>query len=908
MAKTTVTSETHARRGPLALLNVAAWAVAILLALVVAAEVVFFAIRAAHLLGYPYPLDYGEGPLLAQVQLLRAGTPIWRLYADPAAPPYQVINYPPLYHLLSALLSLAVGDILLAGRLISLAATIAAGAALWPLTDDRPTTQRTGQQEQRTKNKEQATDDKELRDTQPRSGHPTRNMLIRSFIVLAFLGLPIIRHWGVLMRVDMLGLALGLWGLVLVRRNAGRRRVLWAALPLVLTLFVKPSLVAAPAAALAWLLFRDWRRAVLLALLMAIGGGLTFALLYAASGGWFGLHVLTANANRWEFDLAHAFWFNQMVILLPLILAGTLSVLSHLLTRRTVPPSDAERPALDLGPRVLALLPLYYTLFGAIDGFGVGKVGAYLNYFLEFYTGLIWLAASVARPLARPPNASAVGPARRPFSAQFGLLASLLPSFAALFVVAGLMRYFPLWSANYLQLAGIIEGVNPPRVSFGRYGVWQDLQRERAVLTTFAHVNAALNDEVRAAGAPIFTDIAGVAAQAGRPWRIQMFEHIMLHEAGAWDQRPLLRDLANGRVPLVVLDYLGNWMTKEMVTTIKHRYAQDGSRGTYDLYRPAAIGPSAAADMAFSGGPHLIGYHLALSAGRAVYTGGETVLLTLDWRALPSSATERVDSGSSSESSNDDQHYEVVAQLLDGRGDVLLDTVNPLLYGALQPQDWGDDVMQHLQPIRLPPGLPAASYRLAITLRWAGRELAPPRVLTTIVVDEQGGRLLGEQGYFVPKPLLDTWRELGGYEGPGDPLMPAVPFAGYTLQCFVRDCIQVSGQGVERLPLGELIYLVDAGLPPASAQTTAGSAETPIQQFPETDLQLSGEFLTFWRENGDMERLGPPISGELLRGDQIVQYTRYARLQRPASGGAVRLGRLGEEYLRLPGGVAYRWP
>jgi hypothetical protein len=57
-----------------------------------------------------------------------------------------------------------------------------------------------------------------------------------------------------------------------------------------------------------------------------------------------------------------------------------------------------------------------------------------------------------------------------------------------------------------------------------------------------------------------------------------------------------------------------------------------------------------------------------------------------------------------------------------------------------------------------------------------------------------------------------------------------------------------------------------------------------------------------------MERLGPPISGELLRGDQIVQYTRYARLQRPASGGAVRLGRLGEEYLRLPGGVAYRWP
>ncbi len=54
--------------------------------------------------------------------------------------------------------------------------------------------------------------------------------------------------------------------------------------------------------------------------------------------------------------------------------------------------------------------------------------------------------------------------------------------------------------------------------------------------------------------------------------------------------------------------------------------------------------------------------------------------------------------------------------------------------------------------------------------------------------------------------------------------------------------------------------------------------------------------------------LGPPIGGELLRGDRIIQYTRYARLERPIAGGEVRLGRLGEDFLQLPGGVPYRWP
>ncbi len=478
------------------------WALCGILGLAVAAHLLFFAIHATHSFSYPYPLDYGEGPLLGQVHLLRVGTPIWRLYADPAAPPYAVVNYPPVYHALAALVALpfdAPGGTLLAGRLVSLAATVAAVVALWRLSGSPSPPLPLSQEWER-----------------------VRGALTRLLIVLAFLALPIVREWAVVMRVDMLGVCLGLWGLLIVRRNAGTGRVLWAALPLTLGVLVKPSLLAAPAAALLWLFFRDRRRALLLALAIGAGGGLAYVLLESASGGWFTAHVLAANINDWQPKLAYGFWRDQMIILWPLVAAGVLGGLAGRLLREPVGQAGSN-----ITPQIAILLPLYYTLFGAIDAYGVGKVGAYANYFLEFYAGLIWLAASTARP-QRTENREPRTENREPRTeGERGRTSSILhpPSsilyplssiLVVLFVIAALLRYYPTWSANYLKLAGIIEQSNPPRVAFGRYGVWQDLRRERDILDTLGGVNAALVAEVRAAGAPIFTDVPGVAAQAGQ--------------------------------------------------------------------------------------------------------------------------------------------------------------------------------------------------------------------------------------------------------------------------------------------------------------------------------------------------------------------------------------------------------
>ena len=106
-----------------------------------------------------------------------------------------------------------------------------------------------------------------------------------------FLSIGIVREWASVMRVDMLGLSLGLWALVIVQHQRGSRPVLWAAVLLALSLLCKPTLLAAPAAAGLWLLFRSWRWALALGLLTALLLGLVVGGLQFASGGWFVLHL-----------------------------------------------------------------------------------------------------------------------------------------------------------------------------------------------------------------------------------------------------------------------------------------------------------------------------------------------------------------------------------------------------------------------------------------------------------------------------------------------------------------------------------------------------------------------------------------------------------------------------------------
>ena len=804
----------------------------LLLTLLAGLYLLYFFDHANQLLRFAFPIDYGEGPLLAQVDRLRVGTPIWQLYSDPAEPPFQIVNYPPLYLLLSAGLAQLTGSPLFAGRLIGLISTLGAVIALGLLAAPSPDRRRPA-----------------------------------ILLALLFLSVPIVREWAVLMRVDMLGLCLGLWALLLLTRaqHLGPRRLLVVGLLLTASLFVKPSLLAAPGAALLWLLWRllqtapEARRSIvtamstLLATMALVGGGL-FMLLQWASGGWFALHVVAANANRWELDLAQGFWSQQITLRWALGAAALVSLLALRWLRRDQP----------------LALPLLYTLLGMVTAAGVGKVGAYSNYFLELYAGLIWLA-TYGLLLLRDQRAP-VGITSTAAQAAQLLIIGLLS--------LSMLYYPPLWDATRLRPAGLIEP-SPPRIAFGRYGLWADMARESELLAAQSRIGAALVTEVQAAGTRIFSDLPGTAAAAGVELRLQVFEARQLLDQGLVDEQNLLHELANGAIPLAVIDYLGNWLTPGVITILQRSYAHDGSLGTLDLYRPIATGPPQ--PLAFgtvaAAGLELKQFSMTAPIG-AVYEPGELIILGLEWQRL--------------EATLPTTELSVLVRLTSPEGVLLLEYERPLLYGVYPPTDWpiGSPV-RHLQPVTLPAELLDGRYQLEVGLRAAGEDRVGAQPLTTLEVGWQGGMLFEESGQFVPARLLQAWAELGDIERAGLPLTPVVPFAWGRLQCFERLCFELRGDQLITRPLGQLLYM---------AETMRGERCA--------DGTVKGErfCIGFAAAPDRFVELGLPISGELLRNGWMVQWSEGARLERNPDGDALRLGRLGEESLRLPPGTPYRWP
>ncbi len=233
-------------------------------------------------------------------------------------------------------------------------------------------------------------------------------------------------------------------------------------------------------------------------------------------------------------------------------------------------------------------------------------------------------------------------------------------------------------------------------------------------------------------------------------------------------------------------------------------------------------------------------------------------------------------------------------QLTTPEGAPLLEGELPLVYGALPPGRWpaGADV-EHLQALALPEELPPGRYGLAVELRARGAALGPAYRLAEIEVRGAGGRTFAETGRFVPAPIMRAWAELGGLERAGLPLTPAVPFAWGRLQCFELACLELRGGAVAPRPLGAQLYLGETIRGEACpGETLAGG--------------VCAGFADLAERYG--AGLGPPLSGELLRGGWLTQWTEGARLERRPQTGAQGLGRLGEESLRLPPGEGYRWP
>jgi ABC-type glycerol-3-phosphate transport system permease component len=446
-------------------------------------------------LAFPYPLNYGEGPLLNQAVRLQQLQNIYP--SDLSSPPYVISNYPPLFVLLQAPLVWAFGPTFLYGRAISLLCTIAVAgliaATINTLTRDRTASVVGG---------------------------------------LTFLAVPFVLYWSSLDRVDMLGLALSWGALYAIVRRPDRGGVILAALLLVAAVYTRQTYaLAAPLAALAWLLARDQRRHALGLVIMTGGLGLLLlGVLSALTGGGFLFHTVTANANEFRWELVSGN-LSFMGGIMPLLLVGGLVFI--VLGLRT-------RPA-------------WWWLVGAYlaaavaTAFLIGKIGSDVNYLLELSAALALAAGSL---VGRYPSRPAV---------RTALLLALAVQ-VAIMVQASQFTY--------------------ARFQAGVIGNKDGLAR--------------LEEVVNDSNGPVLADeYAGLLPLEGRSIYLQPFEMTQLQRDGRWDQSPLLVSIERREFPAILIwkppyaagVYKERW-TRGMLETIDENYRPTHKYAGTLVYRP----------------------------------------------------------------------------------------------------------------------------------------------------------------------------------------------------------------------------------------------------------------------------------------------------------------------------------
>jgi 4-amino-4-deoxy-L-arabinose transferase-like glycosyltransferase len=227
-------------------------------------------------LAFPFPLDYGEGPMLDQTLRLAQFENIYR--DSFASPPYTVSNYPPLFQLIQVPFAWIIGPAFWYGRLISILSAVSAavliGLILNALTGDR---------------------------------------IAAAIGGLTLLAFPYVLQGSVLDRVDALALALSLGGLYATVRWPSHRQGPWVAgLLFVAAAFTNPRYaLTAPLTAFVWLWHLEQRKEAFRLAAIVAGSCLgLFLSSHLITQGGFTLNTVRANLTSFSWYPVTGSWLN----------------------------------------------------------------------------------------------------------------------------------------------------------------------------------------------------------------------------------------------------------------------------------------------------------------------------------------------------------------------------------------------------------------------------------------------------------------------------------------------------------------------------------------------------------------------------------------------------------------------
>jgi hypothetical protein len=468
----------------------------------------------------PFELDYGEGIVLWQAQhILNPAL----AYKSLQTYPYVVFHYPPLFHFAARLVATLTGDLLIAGRWVSSLCSLGSAFLIGLLV------------------------------YLSAPNHVSRFWRCVIVAVAALLPFTIeAMDWGSLMRVDMIAIFLTLAGLVLFASGAGVRRVYAGMALMVLAMFAKQTMVAAPLACLLVAAVMKPRRA-----LLVFGGGVLLGASLLLAGQWlthgeFGRHLFLYNQNPFSVSqLWRATQVNlQKVTALVAMAALMCAILTAKLTvkcRRGGLPVVRSTLEHSRYWRLAALLSAYWCFAGLMT-LTAGKVGANRNYMLEFnlaccpLAGLLFLRMWAAA--RKTPFAVAL-----PFS-----LVILLTIESCMFLVP--RRTGGNWSGT--------EG--------------QKLAREERQLT----------DLIRLQPGPVLSENMTALVRAGKEVPAEPAIVTVLATRGMWDESPLLELLRRRQFSRVVVQSLDNQMfyTPGVRAAIEQHYTVSATIGRYTVYEP----------------------------------------------------------------------------------------------------------------------------------------------------------------------------------------------------------------------------------------------------------------------------------------------------------------------------------
>ncbi len=313
----------------------------------------------------PYQLDYGEGIVLYQastiLNLSSAYKPIEQY-------PYVIFHYPPVYHLAVIAVQRWTGDLLLAGRIVSLISGILIqvifGLMVFFCLPRRL-------------------------DPFYRYGAALFSALLPDFLY--------VMNWSRLARVDTLAILLSSTGAALIVLSGKNRLMQYCAFVLfVAAVFTKQTMIAAPLASFIVLFVIDAKNALKVGLFAGVLGCAVLTALSWATHGQIIKHLFVYNQNSFDFHqlvsmLTDNYFKTMPVFVLAIGAAGAAAIEAWNFVQRGR--WQIIRSRLEYSPtrRLIAVFSLLLA-FAFLISFTAGKVGANYNYFMEWNLALCPLA------------------------------------------------------------------------------------------------------------------------------------------------------------------------------------------------------------------------------------------------------------------------------------------------------------------------------------------------------------------------------------------------------------------------------------------------------------------------------------------------------------------------------------